>query len=74
MAVLSRQAPRLSLPNDFGLGVAVTAILGGLLLVVVMAAQASPGRGPTTESRPPEGNTTYVDFAPAQAPAVLPTP
>ena len=75
MAVLQRQAPRLSLPPDFGLGIAVTAILGVLLAGIIMAAQASPGPGPRSEARPPEGNATYVEIAPPQSgPAVLPTP
>ncbi len=73
MAVLHRRHARVSLPPDFGLGLAVTAILGGLMLLIVLGAAAMPGRGPSSEPRPPETGT-YVDFAPSAPPAVLPTP
>ena len=74
MAILHRQPPRVPLPSDFGLGLAVTTVLGGIVLLLAVAGSALSGSGPRAESRTPEGSGTYTDIAPSSAPAVLPTP
>ena len=75
MAVLRWQTQHVHLPSDFGLGLLVTSIIGGLLLTICVAVMALPTHGPRGETHTPEGNTTYVDIAPpSAAPAVLPTP
>lgn len=75
MAILHRPAPRVQLPPDFGLGVAVTSILGGIVLVLVLAGSAISGSGPRAESRTPDGVGAYTDIPAPQEPAgVLTTP
>ena len=75
MAILHRQTPRMHLPSDFGLGLAVTSVIAGLVLLMAIAGSAIGGTGPRTESRVPEGPGTYIDVAPSGQPAgVLPTP
>lgn len=75
MAILHRQTPRIQLPADFGLGLAVTTVLGGIVLLLAVAGSALSGSGPRAESRTPDGAGTYTDIAPANQPvSVLPTP
>lgn len=74
MAVLQRGTPRVQAPPDFGLGLAVTAVIGGLLLLVLAAASAVPTGGPRGESRQPDPATTYIDISPPNtAGPVLPS-
>lgn len=75
MAILHRQTPRVNLPPDFGLGLAVTSVLAAIVLVIAIAGSAISGSGPRTESRTPDGAGTYTDIqAPAEPVSVLPTP
>ena len=72
---LSRQQQEVRLPADFGLGLAVTTVLGGLLLLLCAFVLAVPSQGPRGESRAPDFETTYRDIsADTTAPIVLPTP
>lgn len=70
MAVLRHDA-QVRLPADFGLGLAVTAFLGGLVLLALVAVASVPSQGPRAESRQPDLGTTYFDHA-APAAAVSP--
>jgi hypothetical protein len=74
MAVLRRETPHVHLPADFGLGLAVTAVIGGLLLLALAMAQGLPSQGPQTESREPNPETEYFEAAaPQSAPSLVPT-
>ncbi|MBK7328480.1 MAG: hypothetical protein IPI85_05090 [Dehalococcoidia bacterium] len=64
MALSRPAAIGLRLPEDLGLGLAVTALVAGVTLLVCASAAASPGPGPRSESRLPDG-TVYVDIQPA---------
>lgn len=74
MAVLHRtQTPLripLRLPRDFGLSLIVTAIFGGLVVLLILGAATIPTRGPQGESHAPQGTNTYTDI---QAPAAQPS-
>jgi len=74
VAVLNRtQTPLrvpLRTPPDFGLSVIVTAILGGVVVLVIACAATVPTRGPQGESHAPESTNTYIEF---QAPAAQPS-
>jgi len=70
VAVL-RQHPQVRLPDDFGLGLAVTAAVGGIVLLAWAAVASMPTSGPRGESRTPDPTTTYIDI-PAAAPAASP--
>lgn len=79
MAVLHRaQTPLrvpLRTPPDFGLSLLVTAIFGGIVLLLILGATTIPTRGPQGESHAPQGNTTYTDIQaapPAQPSTILP--
>lgn len=74
MAVLRRETSRVHLPADFGLGLAVTTVLGGLLLILLAAADGIPSRGPQGESPQPDPSTTYIEpVAPSDPPPLVPT-
>ncbi len=74
MAVLHRtQTPvrtTLRTPRDFGLSLIVTAVLGGIILLIVLGASTIPTRGPQGESHSPQDGSTYIDI---QAPAAQPS-
>jgi hypothetical protein len=67
VAVL-RQHASFHAPQDFGLGLAVTAFLAGLLVLACFAVASIPTEGPRAESRAPEAGTTYIDIS-AEPPA-----
>jgi hypothetical protein len=73
MAVLQRHQAQLRPPPDFGLGLIVTAIFGGILLLLLLGASSIPAHGPRGEAQAPQSGT-YVDIqAPSAAPsAILP--
>lgn len=74
MAVLRRETSRVHLPADFGLGLAVTTVIGGLLLLALAMADGLPTRGPRTESREPNPETTYFEPSGAgAAPSLVPS-
>ena len=68
MAVFHRETSRVHLPADFGLGLAVTTVIGGLLLLALVAIQSVPTQGPRGESKEPDPATTYRDILPPAAP------
>lgn len=74
MAVLNRTQTPLRAPfrtpPDFCLSVIVTAILGGILVLLILGAAAIPTRGPQGEAHAPQGTNTYADI---QAPAAQPS-
>jgi|GEM_PF-3712422 len=74
MAVLHRETSRVHLPADFGLGLAVTTVIGGLLLLLLAMAQGMPSHGPRTESRQQDTGTTgtYIDAPAPPAPSLVP--
>lgn len=57
-------------PPDFGLSVIVTAILSGVVVLLIACAAAIPTRGPQGEAHAPQGTNTYTDI---QAPAAQPS-
>ncbi|MEO8538165.1 MAG: hypothetical protein ABI577_00390 [bacterium] len=65
MAVLQRNHPQVQprTPPDFGLSLIVTAIFGGILLLLLIGATSIPTRGPQGESHAPTGET-YIDVPP----------
>jgi hypothetical protein len=70
MTVL-RHPTQVQLPADFGLGLAVTAFLAGLVLLACLAIASIPTEGPRGEARTPDTSTTYIDIsgpAPADSP------
>jgi hypothetical protein len=73
MAVLHRETSRVHLPADFGLGLAVTTVIGGLLLLALVMVQGMPSQGPRTESREPDAGTYREAIAPQSAPSLVPT-
>jgi hypothetical protein len=64
MAVYHRETSHVHLPADFGLGLAVTTVIGGLLLLGLAAVHSVPTQGPRGESKQPDPASTYVDIAP----------
>lgn len=64
MAVYHRETSHVHLPADFGLGLAVTTVIGGLLLLALAAINSVPTEGPRGEPKQPDPATTYVDIAP----------
>ncbi len=70
MAVLRHNSPRPQLPADFGLGLAVAAILGTLILLGSVAVASMPSEGPKGQSREP-GSEVYIDVPPPVAPGVV---
>lgn len=67
MSVLRRPSPGVDVPEDFGLGLAVAAMLAGLVVLVCVAVSAVPREGPRGEARPPEGKF-YTDIQPQSVP------
>jgi hypothetical protein len=73
MAVLRNTAPKLQLPPDFGMGVAVASILGALVILGSVAVASMPSEGPRGQSRQPDGEV-YIDYSPPVAPGAIGTP
>lgn len=67
MAVLRHNQLRPQLPADFGLGLAVAAILGALILLGSVAIASMPSEGPKGQSREP-GSEVYIDLQPPPPP------
>lgn len=61
MAVLRHHAD-VRVPPDFGLGLLVTAVLAGLLVIACLAVASIPTEGPRGEARTPDPSTTYIDM------------
>ena len=75
MAVFHRETSHVHLPADFGLGLAVTTVIGGLLLLGLAAIHSMPTQGPRGESKQPDPATTYTDIsapAPVSSQSSLP--
>ena len=76
MAVLHRtqSMPRVPVrvPQDFGLSMFITAILGGIIVLLLLGATTIPTRGPQGEAHAPQGNAAYTDIQ-APAPAAQPS-
>ena len=68
---ISRHSPQVHAPADFGLGLAVTALLAGLIVLACLGVASVPTEGPRSEARATDPKTTYIDF-PAEAPASAP--
>ncbi len=72
MAILRNATPALSLPEDFGLGVAVAATIIGIIVLGCAVAASTPTNGPQGEAHRPNGDV-YIDIPPAAVPATIST-